>query len=285
MAEAAGNEWVSPAWPVDADYVQAAHAAGVKVVPYTLNTREDIVAAVAAGVDAVITDDALMARRALGIPDSDPEPGEGDVTGPVVEIRTPELVSHEFRSRTLRLRWRAEDPAGLGGYEAQLRRAGGSGWRPISLGGRPARRYVAHEGMTYDLRVRAQDNFGNLGDWAQKAFTVPLDERAKPIRLTRAWARVKRSGAWNAGVARTARAGAKASLDFTGSRVRVIGPLLPKGGRLQVRLDGARRVFSVRGRGERHVLFDSGVMAPGDHHLEIRSRGGGPVMLDAIAPS
>ena len=68
-AASKGYEWVSPQWPVDAAYVQQAHGLGRKVVPYTLNTLEDVQAAQAAGVDAVITDDPTMARRAIGLAD------------------------------------------------------------------------------------------------------------------------------------------------------------------------------------------------------------------------
>ena len=280
-AAAAGYEWVSPAWPVDAAYVQQAHALGRRVVPYTLNTPEAIELAVAAGVDAIITDDPLMARRVLGIPD----PGTGDLTGPVVTIRTPELVSDEFRTRTLRLKWRGEDPAGMAGYEAELRRAGSERWRTISIGGRPAARFVAKPGRSYDLRVRAQDNFGNLGEFDELTFTVPIDERAKALRLSRAWARVKRADAWNYAVARAKGAGATASLSFSGRRLRVIGPRLRRGGRMEVSVDGVRERVSVRGRGEREVLFDSGPLDPGRHRVTLRTLGGGTVMLDALATS
>ena len=42
---------------------------GLKVVPYTLNDAAQVKAAAAAGVDALITDDPIMARRALGLPE------------------------------------------------------------------------------------------------------------------------------------------------------------------------------------------------------------------------
>ena len=60
----AGSAWVSPQFPVDAAYVQAAHDAGVKVVPYTLDRAEEVRAATAAGVDALITDDPAMGAMA-----------------------------------------------------------------------------------------------------------------------------------------------------------------------------------------------------------------------------
>ena len=51
-AAAAGNEWVSPGWPIDAGYVSNAHSLGRMVVPYTLNLESDVSAAAALGVEA-----------------------------------------------------------------------------------------------------------------------------------------------------------------------------------------------------------------------------------------
>ena len=59
--------FISPEWPVSADYVRRAHAARLDVAPFTLNRRADVRAARSAGVDALITDDPLMAARALGL--------------------------------------------------------------------------------------------------------------------------------------------------------------------------------------------------------------------------
>jgi glycerophosphoryl diester phosphodiesterase len=59
-------DWLSPRWPLADGFVTAAHRAGHPVAPYTLNTRADVRAAARARVDAVITDDPLMAARALG---------------------------------------------------------------------------------------------------------------------------------------------------------------------------------------------------------------------------
>jgi glycerophosphoryl diester phosphodiesterase len=60
-------KWISPQWPFDPSIVQQAHDAGKLVVPYTLDTRSEVKAAGAAGVDALITDDPAMARKTLGI--------------------------------------------------------------------------------------------------------------------------------------------------------------------------------------------------------------------------
>jgi glycerophosphoryl diester phosphodiesterase len=67
FAQARGYDVMSPAWPVPnaADYVRRAHDAGKPVVPYTFKGVEDVQDAMAAGVDAVITNDVLLAQRAI----------------------------------------------------------------------------------------------------------------------------------------------------------------------------------------------------------------------------
>jgi glycerophosphoryl diester phosphodiesterase len=74
LARTRGYAWISPGGVPSLTYVRRAHALGVRVVPYTLNTPEDVRAAAAAGVDAIITDDPVMARRALGRPEPSPGP-------------------------------------------------------------------------------------------------------------------------------------------------------------------------------------------------------------------
>ena len=64
-ARSSGSAWVSPQWPVSKRYVDQAHAAGLKVVPYTLDRASEVRAAARAGVDAIITDDPAMAARVL----------------------------------------------------------------------------------------------------------------------------------------------------------------------------------------------------------------------------
>ena len=65
IADARGYEFVSPQWPVSSDYIQRVHALGLRIVPFTLDTRDDIVTATKRGVDALITNDPMLARRAI----------------------------------------------------------------------------------------------------------------------------------------------------------------------------------------------------------------------------
>jgi glycerophosphoryl diester phosphodiesterase len=59
--------WISPQWPVTPAFVRDAHRADRLVAPYTLNERAQVRAAGRARVDALITDDPLMAAGALGL--------------------------------------------------------------------------------------------------------------------------------------------------------------------------------------------------------------------------
>ena len=62
-----GYDLISPEWPVSADYVRRAHGMRLDVAPFTINAAADVRAARRAGVDALITDDPLMAGLALGL--------------------------------------------------------------------------------------------------------------------------------------------------------------------------------------------------------------------------
>jgi glycerophosphoryl diester phosphodiesterase len=65
QAAKAKRQYLFPQAPVPASFVKAAHARGLKVVPYTLDTATAVRAAVKAGVDGVITDDPVMARKTV----------------------------------------------------------------------------------------------------------------------------------------------------------------------------------------------------------------------------
>lgn len=69
FAVANGYDWVAPQYSA-ADFplvVRQAHALGLGVVTWTLNDETSVRGAKAAGADAVITDDPLMAATALGL--------------------------------------------------------------------------------------------------------------------------------------------------------------------------------------------------------------------------
>lgn len=92
FAASRSYEWVSPGGVPSAAFLAQARGAGLKVVPYTLNTPDEVRAAAVAEVDALITDDVPMARRALGLPDLTLPPAP----------RTPTRARLELPRRTLR---------------------------------------------------------------------------------------------------------------------------------------------------------------------------------------
>jgi glycerophosphoryl diester phosphodiesterase len=59
------TESISPQWPVGTAFVRRAHAAGLRVVPWTLDDPAQVRAAARLGVDTVMTDDPVMAERVL----------------------------------------------------------------------------------------------------------------------------------------------------------------------------------------------------------------------------
>lgn len=62
-----GYDAVGPAWsPLGPADVQAAHALGLELIPYTLNERDAIEDARDAGVDGIISDDPELAQEVLG---------------------------------------------------------------------------------------------------------------------------------------------------------------------------------------------------------------------------
>ncbi|MBK8295102.1 MAG: hypothetical protein IPK93_10150 [Solirubrobacterales bacterium] len=65
IATDGGYQWVSPQWPVDQDYISRAHEAGLRVVPFTIDTADEVRTATRLGVDALITNDPVMSRKAI----------------------------------------------------------------------------------------------------------------------------------------------------------------------------------------------------------------------------
>jgi glycerophosphoryl diester phosphodiesterase len=78
IAQSNGFRWISPQWPEDSTYVADAHSRGRMIVPYTIDDAAEIETATRLGVDAVISNDPRMARRAVRA-----------VVGPAPEIPPP----------------------------------------------------------------------------------------------------------------------------------------------------------------------------------------------------
>jgi glycerophosphoryl diester phosphodiesterase len=73
LAKQGGFDVIEPQWPVQnaASFVKSAHNAGKQVIPFTIDKPADIVAARAAGVDGIITDDPPLTVATLRCDDAD----------------------------------------------------------------------------------------------------------------------------------------------------------------------------------------------------------------------
>ena len=116
---------------------------------------------------------------------------------------------------------------------------------------------------------------------------IPVDDRDRGLlRLSRGWKRTRVANAWGRTVVRANDRGATGRMRFRGTRVALIGRKLARGGRLRVTVDGRSRALHLRGHtGHRSVLWVSRRLKPGTHVLRLRSLGGRPVEVDAVAPS
>lgn len=65
-AQSVNADWVSPEWPISADFLSRAHAAGLKVVPWTIDESDQMIEAARLGVEAVITNDPTLAEGLIG---------------------------------------------------------------------------------------------------------------------------------------------------------------------------------------------------------------------------
>ena len=222
----------------------------------------------------------------------------GDKTAPrVLEVDLPgsELASEQGQSRTMVVSWQADDGdgAGVAYYSVDVREvasgasASQTDWRSVTDRTQtPSVRFRGESGKAYRFRVTAIDRATNRGTAESNTIVMPVDDRDRRLlRFSRGWTRTPRASAWGETVRRATEAGPTARLRFRGRRVSLIGRRIPKGGRLRVTVGERSKVVNLRGRsGARQVLWTSRRMRDGAHVLRIRSLGGGPVEVDAVAP-
>lgn len=284
FAQANGYQWVSPAWPVTPAYVAGAKARGLRVVPYTLNEAAEFRASRAAGVDALITDDPVLAARVLGLSRRELAP---DALKPVARIRAPRYASDSSRRTRFPIRLGATDRgSGVAGLRLQYRRNTNvaTRWRPVVSETLARTVYFrGRPGRTYMFRLRARDRLGNFSPYVYARTSVPLDDRSPRLDFDRGWVRSRHRRAWKGTLRRAQGPAAAMTMRFRGDRVALIAPRTLAGGRIRVRVAGRSRVVSLRGGAiARRVVFRSRPLRPGVHRLRVTALGGGPVALDAV---
>jgi hypothetical protein len=222
-----------------------------------------------------------------------------DTLGPVLRAETPagagSLASARGRSRTMLISWAGDDQTGSGVsyYSAEVSEiadgAGASEAGPLKLVDKApvtGVHFRGEAGDAYVFRISATDRALNESTVTTDPVIVPVDDRSQRLwRFSKkGWKRIRSEDAWGRTVIR-ADAGATARLRFRGTRVALVGRKLAKGGRLRATLDGKRTTIRFRGRsGHRSVVWTSRELEAGSHELVLRTLGGGPVELDAVAP-
>lgn len=285
FAAANGHEWVSPSWPVSPAFVTDANGRGLKVVPYTLNEVAEFRASRAAKVDALITDDPLLAARTLGLSRRQLAP---EALKPVARIRVPRYASDVGRGPRFRVHLAATDRgSGVAGLRLQSRRNTNASTRWRAVLRETQARFVYFRGVpgqTYQFRLRARDRLSNFSPYVYARTSVPLDDRSSRLRFGGGWARSRARRAYRGTLRRALRPGAAMTFRFRGSRGALIAPRSLAGGRLLVSVAGRSRLVSLRGDAvARRVVFRSRLMRPGVHRLRVTSIGGGSVAVDAVA--
>jgi hypothetical protein len=226
-----------------------------------------------------------------------------DTSGPALSAGTPagpggRLASNRGRSRTMLITWAGDDQTGSGvsHYKAEVSElSDGAGasqglgtWRTLiertTVNGAHFR---GEAGDAYAFRITATDRALNETTVTTDPVIVPVDDRnQRLVKFSkRNWKRMRARSAWGGTVVRASRAGATARLRFRGTSLSLVGRKLPKGGRLRATIDGRRTTIRLRGRTRhRSVVWTSRRLEPGAHRLVLRTLGGGPVELDAVAP-
>ena len=208
------------------------------------------------------------------------------------------LASRNGRSRTMLVSWAGQDGSGSGvsNYTVEVSTVGdGAGasqaepeWRTL-LDQAPTNglHFRGNSGDAYRFRITARDRALNSTTMVTDPVLIPVDDRDRGLlRLSKGWKRTRVTQAWGRTVVRAKRTGATGRLRFRGTQVALIGRKLRGGGRLRATIDGRSRTLRARGSTpHRSVLWVSPKLRAGSHLLRIRSLGGGPVELDAVAPS
>jgi hypothetical protein len=208
------------------------------------------------------------------------------------------LASRNGRSRTILVSWGAQDGAGSGvaHYSVAVTKVsdgvGASQADPepktlLDKAPTNSLHFRGASGDSYRFRITATDRALNSGSILTNPIVIPVDDRDRRLlRLSRGWKRSRAGNAWGGSVVRAKGSGATARMRFNGSRIALIGRRLPKGGRLRATIDGRTRTLRVRGRSaHRSLLWVSSKFRSGPHTLRLRSLGGGPIELDAVAPT
>jgi hypothetical protein len=214
-----------------------------------------------------------------------------DTTGPTIgAVRAPQVGTSTLTPTggvPVDIHWvgGADALAGLEGYDVEVSRDDGDWEDFASVGGTSASGRVA-AGHVYLWRVRAFDRLGNVSDWRESppARISIVDDASTSLHYDAAWRPSTSKAAYKGTIHAASRAGATATLSFSGSSFALVGTVAPGRGVLDVFVDG-RRVgrFTETGTATRplRIGFRASVGA-GRHLVRIVAADGRREDLDAV---
>jgi hypothetical protein len=166
-----------------------------------------------------------------------------DLTPPVPSAPRARLV-RGWLGRTqapVRVSWSASDPRGIGGYELQVSKDGGTygrvGFYSGSVRSTALSLFTRHD---YKFRVRAHDRVGNLSAWATAGvFRIGRFEQTSSLVSYRgSWRGIRDTRASGSSLSYSTQFAATATFRFTGTQVAWVTSAGPKDGYARIYLDG-----------------------------------------------
>jgi hypothetical protein len=130
----------------------------------------------------------------------------------------------------------------VGGYDIEQQTDGGA-WTTVTTGSASAatdRSLSPQHG--YRLRVRAIDRLGHVGGWATgSTFRLSgYSESNSRIRYAGTWAKATNAAYWGGGTKVSGRAGASASITFTGRSIAWVARKGPNRGKAAIYVNGTK---------------------------------------------
>lgn len=207
-----------------------------------------------------------------------------DAAAPVVgepRISLAPVARVAKKAAALEVAWSATDDSTVDAFEAEMQLGGGD-WVALTPSGSPAAASAALQvpfGMAVSVRVRATDRWGNTSQWRVSAGVrvVIVDDSAASVVRSGGWRRRSDSRSFGGAYRRSETTSARATLQFTGRQVGLIGRVGPRGGTAQVQIDAdpavAIQTYAVASDYRQLLFLGPVTQSAGGHVIEVRNGG------------
>lgn len=221
-----------------------------------------------------------------------------DATPPsILTFNTPVISTDQSPTTGFNVSWNANDLAsGIFGFQLQYRSNTNPGWTIFQVGGsswyaNKKIRFPGTAGKTYDFKVLAKDNDGNVSTSATKKTVVPLNQS---VFTFSGWSNASSSLRFMGNAKYSTAEDSSASYHFTGVKeIHLILTFRPNGGKVDVFI-GSTKIktidtyratikYRVAVRIKTYATATSGTIKAVNTHTKNASSSGYRVELDGIA--